>query len=407
MTMTNYEEDVDWYTGDCHDDLDDSAYTAGTPTDDPELLEQFDGNLEDADASVSQVYASASRSFQDARELLTRVKVPEANFPVVGIGAFDGLAQPSTDRKTVKSRGNGKKGKRKGKSSSQKGGKPTSLGTPGILPKTQSSRVESRPPKTKKCPTEVGATRGGPHHARRLRPDQSMLCRQMGHRASECPNKGKTTSFSPGKREFGTYALGCAVFDSQCYGATVEEIEQDQHEEDIEDFVAFSIKSLEGFAILDGGATKTVSGFMSVRPVADRYEAPRVRRQILALRSLSAKREAASTKICIPHAEFPQGISLNVVSNESTLFLIGLDVLREYGLVIHFHYNRVYSHILKRYLACAILPTGHLAFEQVNRDSTQWRVMPSRLDNLSHPYFIFMTRSPNTSTDALLRARMI
>ena len=34
----------------------------GFPTDDPELLEQFDGNLEDADASASQVYASASRS---------------------------------------------------------------------------------------------------------------------------------------------------------------------------------------------------------------------------------------------------------------------------------------------------------------------------------------------------------
>ena len=59
----NYEEDVDWYAGDCDDELDDTAYTAGTPTDDPELLEQFDGNLEDADASASQVYASASRTF--------------------------------------------------------------------------------------------------------------------------------------------------------------------------------------------------------------------------------------------------------------------------------------------------------------------------------------------------------
>ena len=52
----------------------------------------------------------------------------------------------------------------------------------------------------------------------------------------------------------------------------VEEIEPDQDEEDIEDFVALSIKSLEGFAILDGGATKTVSGVTSVQPVADRYE---------------------------------------------------------------------------------------------------------------------------------------
>ena len=55
------EEDVDWCTGNCDGELDETAYTAGTPTDDPELLEQFDGNLEDAHASASQVYASASR----------------------------------------------------------------------------------------------------------------------------------------------------------------------------------------------------------------------------------------------------------------------------------------------------------------------------------------------------------
>ena len=51
--------------------------------------------------------------------------------------------------------------------------------------------------------------------------------------------------------------------------------------------------------------------------------------------------EATNTKICTPHAEFPQGISVNVVSNESTPFLIGLDVLRANGLVIDSHYNRV------------------------------------------------------------------
>ena len=79
-----YEEDVDWYTGDCDDELDETGYTGGTPTDDPELLEQFDGNLEDADASASQVYASASSSFQEAHELLSRVKSDRGYFPVVG-----------------------------------------------------------------------------------------------------------------------------------------------------------------------------------------------------------------------------------------------------------------------------------------------------------------------------------
>ena len=81
--------------------MDDTAYTVGTPTDDPELLEQCYGNLEDADASASQVYAPASRRFQGACEFLDRVKSARGYFLVVGIGAFDGLAQPSTDRKHV------------------------------------------------------------------------------------------------------------------------------------------------------------------------------------------------------------------------------------------------------------------------------------------------------------------
>ena len=60
---------------------------------------------------------------------------------------------------------------------------------------------------------------------------------------------------------------------------------------------------------------------------------------------------------------------MNVVSNEPTPFLIGLDVLRECGLVIDYHYTRVYSHILKRYRPCAILPTGHLALEMMPSNS--------------------------------------
>ena len=110
-----YEDDLEWSTGDCDDELEESACTAGPPTDDPELLEHVDGNLEDADASATQVYASASRSFQEARELLSRVKSARGYFPVVGIGAVDGFAQPSTGRNPTKSWGKGKKGKKKKK----------------------------------------------------------------------------------------------------------------------------------------------------------------------------------------------------------------------------------------------------------------------------------------------------
>ena len=139
--------------------------------------------------------------------------MPEAIFLLLVLVFL--MAQPSTDRKLAKSRGKGKKEKRKGKNVSQKGGKPTSLGTLGILPKPQTSRFESRPPMSKKRPTETGATRGGPHHAPLLRSDQCLLCRQVGHRASECPNKRKATAFSPGKWAFGSCALGCALFDAR------------------------------------------------------------------------------------------------------------------------------------------------------------------------------------------------
>ena len=217
----NYEDDVDLHTADCDDELEEAACTAVLPTD---LV------------------------------LLS-------------------LVHPSTDRKLAKFSVKGKTGKRKRKTSSHNCGQFPNLGTPGVLPKPPTSRSGSRPPTSKKRPTETGTTRIGPHHAPRFRPDQCMLCRQVGHRASECLNKGKATSFSPGKCAFGTYALDCAVFDAMCYGATVKETEEDQDENDIEDFVAFSIKSLEGFATLDGGATKTVSGFMSdglVHPSTDR-----------------------------------------------------------------------------------------------------------------------------------------
>ena len=62
-----YDEDVDWYTGDCDDELDETAYTVRTPTDDPELIEQFDGNLEDADASASSVCVSKSQFSRSTR----------------------------------------------------------------------------------------------------------------------------------------------------------------------------------------------------------------------------------------------------------------------------------------------------------------------------------------------------
>ena len=159
------------------------------------------------------------------------------------------------------------------------------------------------------------------------------------------------------------------MFDAACCGVTVKETKESQYEKDTEDFVAFSIKSVEGFKMFDGSATKTVSGFMSVHPVADQYEDTTIETTDVGFTFAGGETEAASTHIWIRDAEFPQGMSVNVVSNESTPFLIGLHVIREDGLVIDNHYNRAYSHITKRHLPCAILPTRHLSLKMMPRRS--------------------------------------
>ena len=92
---------MNWYTGDCDDELDETAYTVGTPTDDPELLEQFDGTVEDADASASHIGKSqfsrstlASGSCQECQRL----------FSCCGVGACDGLDQQSLVAKARRER---------------------------------------------------------------------------------------------------------------------------------------------------------------------------------------------------------------------------------------------------------------------------------------------------------------
>ena len=88
---------------------------------------------------------------------------------------------------------------------------------------------------------------------------------------------------------------------------------------------------------------------------------------------------------------------MNVVSNEPTPFLIGLDVLHEYGFVIDYHYNLVYSHILKRCLFCAILPTGHLVLEMMPSNS-EWGQHPVTSGSLSTRHWGLHSRAQEKGT---------
>ena len=176
---------------------------------------------------------------------------------------------------------------------------PTSPGTPGILPQPQNSHVESRPPMSKKRPTDADATRGGSNHAPRLRPDQCMLCRQVGHRASECPDKGKPTAFSPGKRAFGTYALGCAVLGSRVMVPLSKKSNKVKTRRTLKTLLRFQSRVWRCSPFLtDEPRRQFLDSCVSNQLQID-TRTPRLRRQMLALRSLAAKRSRqARTSAC-------------------------------------------------------------------------------------------------------------
>ena len=93
----------------------DDDWTDELPPDDPELEDQF-GSLEAAEAyavtefkNASSHMRNATRTFLDAKDLVSRVKHARGYFPVVGVGAFDGF-------QTITPRGSRQTGAGKGAS---------------------------------------------------------------------------------------------------------------------------------------------------------------------------------------------------------------------------------------------------------------------------------------------------
>ena len=159
------------------------------------------------------MYVSASRSFQEARERLSRVKSARGYFPVVGIGAFNG--------------------------------------------KPWYSRSLAR---TTDLTTRVSST------------DSACCVAKLGIMHQNVPAKVQRLHFHLASVHLvhTFWAVLCSMPSVMVQRS--KKTEKDQDENEIEDFVAFTIKSYGGFATLDGGDTKSVSEFMSVQPVADQFE---------------------------------------------------------------------------------------------------------------------------------------
>ena len=58
------------------------------------------------------------------------------------------------------------------------------------LGKGKTPQDSRRPSPAKSRATSTGAAKGGPAHGPRIQPGQCLLCRQMGHLARDCPNRG-------------------------------------------------------------------------------------------------------------------------------------------------------------------------------------------------------------------------
>ena len=124
------------------------------------------------------------------------------------------------------------------------------------------------------------------------------------------------------------------------------------------------------YGILDGGATSTFGSFELVQLIADEWE-PLERFPTLEDNGgkdfMFAGGEASPSKVWawMPNEIFADEIAVNVVPCTSTPILIGLDMLRHYGLVLDYAHDTVYSHLLKRGIPSTVLKSGHLAISML------------------------------------------
>ena len=144
------------------------------------------------------------------------------------------------------------------------------------------------------------------------------------------------------------------------YLAHSAEVAEDDDLHDAAEFIAFSIRQLEGYGVWDGGATRSVGGSQSVQPVVDMNPDTLLDATDVGFTFAGGESADANTVVTVPHPSFDDGLVVNVVANDSTPILLGLDNIRRYGLVLDYHHNTVYSHVLKRWIPCVVLPTGHL-----------------------------------------------
>ena len=69
----------------------------------------------------------------------------------------------------------------------------------------------------------------------------------------------------------------------------------------------------------------------------------------------------SKTRAWMPNQTFSDRLGIHVVPCVDTPLLVGLDMIRLYGLALDCHHDTVCSHRPKRIIPSKVLPSGHLA----------------------------------------------
>ena len=154
MTRNTTVNDGEWHPGEDNDDQEepvDSVSSRQMNHNPRNSLTAPRMTLSQHQHMCVQMQAGVSERHSD---LMSRVPSAGGYFPEVGTGAFDGLALLLANQKTAKSRGTGRKDRRKSKASPRTG-KTERLRAPNFFPKSLAARAESYPPVPRNSPKRL------------------------------------------------------------------------------------------------------------------------------------------------------------------------------------------------------------------------------------------------------------
>ena len=414
---------------------------------------------------------NATRTFMEAKDLVSRVNHARGYFPVVGVGSFgvgsfDGF-------QTITPRGSRQTGAGKGTSTGMNSqtGKGRGRGTrkretPSRFPTPIASQIQSDINRSCEGRTDTWT---------RIQPGQCLLCHQMGHLARDCPNRGtRDDSGINLKRAFGSFDVMTGDKDVSSLVLTTtpqQEVEQGSdftmshvpvaiwlcllvfveqflfhwchrpalssakhgcsvgtqtepksipppsptqqrtprtvlitengmkstkvfHSSTVcntsnrsakvtsfrqctqcpspsvavfAEWAAFAVKNVKGYALLDTGASRSVGGYMMVQYVIDclsRNTAPpwlESADPAVSFTFAGGEKAHSETPDLVAASRWHELFAVHIVPSEVTPILLGLDMLREFGLVINADSANCYSTKLRCRIPVTVLPSGHLA----------------------------------------------